>query len=53
MEIQERYPGLEEVNLGVTSMGMPLSATLEQLEWIGKDILPKFKEQAQVATPAD
>ena len=53
MEIQERYPGLEEVNLGVTSMGMPLSATLEQLEWIGKDILPKFKAQARVATPAD
>ena len=53
MEIQERYPGLEEVNLGVTSMGMPLSATLEQLEWIGKDILPKFQAQAQVATPAD
>ena len=53
MEIQERYPGLEEVNLGVTSMGMPLSATLEQLEWIGKDILPKFKAQARIATPAD
>ncbi len=28
MEIQERYPCLEEVNLGVTCMGMPLSATL-------------------------
>ena len=53
MEIQERYPGLEEVNLGVTSMGMPLSATLEQLEWIGKDILPRFKAQARVATPVD
>ena len=53
MEVQDRYPGLEEVNLGVTSMGMPLSATLEQLEWIGQDILPKFKAQALVATPAD
>ena len=23
MEVQERYPGLEEVNIGVTNMGMP------------------------------
>ena len=51
-EVQKRYPGLEEVNLGVTSMGMPLTATLEQLEWIGQDILPKFKSQKKVSSPA-
>ena len=34
-EVQDRYPGLEEIN-------MPLKATLEQLEWFGQDVLPKF-----------
>jgi len=53
MEVQERYPGLAEVNLGVTSMGMPLTATLEQLEWFGQEVLPKFKAQARVTAPAD
>ncbi len=53
MEVQERYPGLAEVNLGVTSMGMPLTATLEQLEWFGQEVLPKFKAQASVTAPAD
>jgi alkanesulfonate monooxygenase SsuD/methylene tetrahydromethanopterin reductase-like flavin-dependent oxidoreductase (luciferase family) len=53
MEIQDRYPGLAEVNLGVTSMGMPLSATLEQLEWFGKDVLPQFKAQTKTPAPAD
>jgi hypothetical protein len=33
---------LEEINIGVTNMGMPLKATLEQLEWFGRDVLPKF-----------
>ena len=41
-EVQDRYPGLEEINIGVTNMGMPLKATLEQLEWFGQDVLPKF-----------
>ena len=53
LEVQKRYPGLEEVNLGVTSMGMPLSATLEQLEWIGQDILPKFKSQKKSGSRAN
>jgi len=53
MKVQERYPGLAEVNLGVTSMGMPLTATLEQLEWFGQEVLPKFKAQARVTAPAD
>ena len=32
----------------VSSPGFP-----NREEWIGKDILPKFKAQARVATPAD
>ena len=52
-EVQDRYPGLEEINIGVTNMGMPTQATLDQLEWFGTDVLPKFANQARVATPAD
>ena len=44
-EVQDRYPGLDEINIGVTNMGMPLKATLEQLEWFGLDVLPKFTPQ--------
>jgi alkanesulfonate monooxygenase SsuD/methylene tetrahydromethanopterin reductase-like flavin-dependent oxidoreductase (luciferase family) len=53
LEIQDRYPGLEEINIGVTNMGMPLKATLEQLEWFGQDVLPRFNAQARVPAPAD
>ena len=42
--IQKRFPGLEELNIGVTSMGSPLSLSLEQLEWFGKDVMPHFKK---------
>ena len=51
-EVQERYPGLEEINIGVTNMGMPTQATLDQLEWFGEAVLPKFANQ-QVGAPAD
>jgi hypothetical protein len=44
---------LEEINIGVTNMGMPLKATLEQLEWFGQDVLPRFRAQARVPAPAD
>ncbi|MBC8279385.1 MAG: LLM class flavin-dependent oxidoreductase [Chloroflexi bacterium] len=53
MQIQDRFPGLEEINIGVTNMGMPLKATLEQLEWFGRDVLPRFTAQAQVPASAD
>jgi alkanesulfonate monooxygenase SsuD/methylene tetrahydromethanopterin reductase-like flavin-dependent oxidoreductase (luciferase family) len=45
MAVQERYPGLEEVNIGVTNMGMPTSASLEQLEWFAQDVMPHFTRQ--------
>jgi alkanesulfonate monooxygenase SsuD/methylene tetrahydromethanopterin reductase-like flavin-dependent oxidoreductase (luciferase family) len=53
LQIQDRYPGLEEINIGVTNMGMPLKATLEQLEWFGQEVLPRFNAQARVPAPAD
>ncbi len=42
MEVQERYPGLEEVNLGITGMGMPESATLEQMHRFAEGVMPHF-----------
>ena len=42
MEIQERYPGLDEVNIGITNMGMPTSASMDQLEWFARDVMPHF-----------
>lgn len=42
MEVQERYPGLEEVNIGVTGMGMPESATIEQLHKFAEGVMPHF-----------
>lgn len=47
LEVQQRYPGLEEVNIGATTMGTPLRVTLEQLEWFGKEVMPIFKNQAK------
>ena len=44
-EIQERYPGLDQINVG-SVIGTPQSVILEQLEAFGKDVMPKFKAQA-------
>ena len=53
MAIQERFPGLEEINIGCTSMGTPEKVTLEQLEWFGKEVMPAFKSQVKPPTLAD
>ncbi len=45
MGIQDRYPGLEQINVG-SVVGTPQSAVLEQLDAFGKDVMPKFKGQA-------
>ena len=42
LEVQERYPGLEEVNIGITGMGMPESATLEQMHRFAEGVMPHF-----------
>jgi len=39
--LEEKYPGLEYVHLS-NSMGTPKAAMLEQLAWLGKDVMPKF-----------
>ena len=47
--LQEMYPGLEELNMGLP-VGTPQSVLLEQLEWFAKEVMPAFK--GQVAAPA-
>ena len=41
-EVEERLPGLEAVNLGPV-VSTPKSVTVEQLEWLGSEVLPAFK----------
>ena len=53
MAVQEKCPGLEEVNVACTSMGTPEKVTLEQLEWFGTEVMPAFTSQAKTPTPAD
>ena len=53
MDIQDRYPGLQEINVQCANMGTPLSVTLEQLEWFGKEIMPVFKNQVKSPVAAD
>ncbi len=50
--IQEMYPGLTQINVG-SVVGTPQKVILEQLEWFGKEVMPQFKDQANVAVPAD
>ena len=53
MEIQETYPGLEEIRVGPPSGGVPEKVFMEQLEWFGKEVMPAFKGQENTAVPAD
>ena len=53
MAVQEKYPGLEEVNVACTSMGTPERVTLEQLEWFGTEVMPAFTSQVKTPAPAD
>jgi alkanesulfonate monooxygenase SsuD/methylene tetrahydromethanopterin reductase-like flavin-dependent oxidoreductase (luciferase family) len=39
--LEERFPGLQYVHLS-NSMGTPRSAMLEQLAWLGREVIPKF-----------
>ena len=43
LEVQDHYPGLEEINIGITGMGMPESATLEQMHRFAEGVMPHFK----------
>jgi alkanesulfonate monooxygenase SsuD/methylene tetrahydromethanopterin reductase-like flavin-dependent oxidoreductase (luciferase family) len=42
LAIQERYPGLEEINFD-PSEATPLSTILQQLEWFGEAVIKPFK----------
>ena len=42
-DVQSRYPGLEQVNVG-SVISTPQSVMLETLEWFGKEVMPEFKK---------
>ena len=46
--LEEKYPGLEYVNVASSSVGTPKKIILEQLSWFAKEVMPAFK-----ATPAE
>jgi hypothetical protein len=40
--LEEKYPGLEHVNVGSSSVGTPQKIILEQLSWFAKEVMPAF-----------
>jgi alkanesulfonate monooxygenase SsuD/methylene tetrahydromethanopterin reductase-like flavin-dependent oxidoreductase (luciferase family) len=40
--LEQKYPGLEYVHLS-NSMGTPKTVMLEQLAWLGKEVMPHFR----------
>jgi alkanesulfonate monooxygenase SsuD/methylene tetrahydromethanopterin reductase-like flavin-dependent oxidoreductase (luciferase family) len=48
-DVQSRYPGLQEVNVG-SVIGTPQAVICEQLELFAKEVMPAFTGQAQLAT---
>jgi alkanesulfonate monooxygenase SsuD/methylene tetrahydromethanopterin reductase-like flavin-dependent oxidoreductase (luciferase family) len=51
METQDKYPGLEYVNVGQV-VGTPQRVILEQLEWFAKEVMPAFKGKVRVPAAA-
>ena len=47
MDLQDRYPGLEEINVGASVMSTEQTVILDQLDLFGKEVLPTFKNQAK------
>ena len=45
MDLQNRYPGLEEMNVGASVMSTEKSIILNQLDLFGKEVMPTFKNQ--------
>ena len=52
LEIQDKYPGLEQINVGQT-VGTPQGIILEQLERFAKEVMPAFKSQVPAPAIAD
>lgn len=58
--LEEKYPGLEHINVGSASVGVRKNVILEQLSWIAKEVMPAFRNreakaataQTPVASPA-
>jgi alkanesulfonate monooxygenase SsuD/methylene tetrahydromethanopterin reductase-like flavin-dependent oxidoreductase (luciferase family) len=50
LEAQERWPGLEEVNIG-HSVGTPQKHVLEQIDLFARHVMPYFKNQARSQEP--
>ena len=42
-EIQEEFPGLERVSVGAGALAYPPSVLRQDIEWFGKEVLPKFQ----------
>ena len=45
MDLQNRYPGLEEMNVGASVMSTEQSVVLDQLDLFGNEVMPTFKNQ--------
>jgi alkanesulfonate monooxygenase SsuD/methylene tetrahydromethanopterin reductase-like flavin-dependent oxidoreductase (luciferase family) len=57
--LEEKYPGLEYINVGAASVGVRKDIILEQLTWFAKEVMPAFKGRTEkakadpaLATPA-
>ncbi len=51
LELEEQFPGLEEVMIG-QPVGAPSKVLLEQLELVGREVIPAFRER-QAARQSD
>ena len=52
MAIQERYPGLEQIDVSCAN-STPQSMMLEQLERFGEEVMPAFKGRVTAPVTAD
>lgn len=50
--IQDRYPGLEQINVG-SVIGTPKAVILEQLELFASEVMPTFTQQVKATAMAD
>jgi alkanesulfonate monooxygenase SsuD/methylene tetrahydromethanopterin reductase-like flavin-dependent oxidoreductase (luciferase family) len=51
--LEDKYPGLEYINVGSASVGVPKSVILEQLSWIAKEVMPAVRGRETKAAPAE
>ena len=52
LEVQDRYPGLERINVGQV-IGTPQNVITEQLAWFARDVMPAFAGAVRVPAGAD